>query len=248
MPLASLPDWAQRLSAFFPGPIRGRDAAGVRHRATGWAPRASARWRSSSSASPAASPARRCSAGTPSSGSRPRPARAGWRSRWPRGSPSASWPKRAGERWLAPWPRRCLAPLRPEARCLPRRQSLPRLGRKPRLLLRLARRTPVRFRSRSAPAGVENACADRTVPRPPRNRRRHVTGAGSADSAAPPPQLRTGATPGTSPPDDVARGHDGRHRARSDLHAPAARLRGGDADRPARRRAGRDDPARNSTR
>ena len=46
VPLASLPDWAQHVSAFFPGPLRRRGAAGVRDRR-----RASARplqtcWRS----------------------------------------------------------------------------------------------------------------------------------------------------------------------------------------------------------
>ena len=107
---------------------RGSSRAATRSRhcrpaspAAGWAPRASARWRSSSSAWPAASPARRCFGGIPHSGSRPRRARAGWRSRWPRGSPSASRPRRRGERWLAPWPGRCLAPL-VRNWCLHRRQ------------------------------------------------------------------------------------------------------------------------------
>ncbi len=129
-----------------PRPLRGRDAAGDGHRQRARAPRASARWRSSSSASPAASPARRCSGGIQRSGSRPRRARPGWRSRWPRGSASASWPRRqAGEGWLAPWPGRCQPP-RVRNRRLRRRHRVRRLSRNPLLLLRL--RSPRRNRSR----------------------------------------------------------------------------------------------------
>ena len=50
VPLASLPDWAQHVSAFFPGPLRGRGAAGVGDGRRAWAPPASTCWRSCSSA------------------------------------------------------------------------------------------------------------------------------------------------------------------------------------------------------
>ena len=84
VPLASLPDWAQRLSGFFPGRYAVEALQSCVTEA-GWAPPASACSRSCSSARPDASPARRCSAGTPSSGSPRHRARPGSRSRSPRG-------------------------------------------------------------------------------------------------------------------------------------------------------------------
>ena len=110
VPLASLPDWAQHLSAFFPGPLRGRGAAGVRHRQRAGRRRLQ----------PARARAHRrgrlrrgredVPLGRAAALRRVHRARAGSRSRSPRGWPSASRAKRRVDKWLAPCPRRCQPP------------------------------------------------------------------------------------------------------------------------------------------